>query len=153
MRERQSAFSLVEVTLALGIIAFALIAILGLVPVGMKSSGEAIDATHTALIGQDVQKRVKRIAVSTTFTSGTDVSSIWFYDHDGAFLGTATSATAFYRADTTIHKDWGANASPPNVDATLLRPVTAQVRWPVNAASGNPMGTNSTSLTFYVRRP
>src|SRR2546423_4274986 len=89
MRQKISAFSLVEVTLALGIIAFALISILALVPVGMKSSGEAIDATHTALIGQDIQKRVKSTAISTTFSANNDVNSIWFYDRDGFFLGTA----------------------------------------------------------------
>jgi uncharacterized protein (TIGR02598 family) len=149
----RSGFSLVEVTLTLGIIAFALISILALVPIGMKSSGEAIDATHTALIGQDVQKRVKSTVVSTTFAANSDVAGIWFYDRDGFFLGTATSATAFYRANTIIHKDWGANAPPANVDATLLRPVTVQLRWPIDPATGNPLGTSAAPFTFYVRRP
>lgn len=151
--QRSPGFSLVEVTLALGVVGFALVAILALVPVGMKSGGEAIDATHTSLIGQDIQKRVKSSAVSATFTSTSNVNGTWFYDHDGVFVGTSTSSTAFYRADTTIYKDWGANPSPPNIDATLLRPVTAQLRWPVNTSTGTPLGSNSTSFTFYVRRP
>lgn len=151
--QRQSAFSLVEVTLAIGIVSFALLAILALVPVGMKSGSEAIDATHTSLIGQDAQNRVRSTVTNTTFASANDISSAWFYDRDGGFVGTAITFNAFYRADATIHKDWGVNASPSNVDATLLRPVTVQVRWPVNTSNGNPLGNNETSFTFYVRRP
>ena len=151
--QRQRAFSLVEVTLAIGIVSFALLAILALVPVGMKSGSEAIDATHTSLIGQDTQNKVKSTVTSTTFSGSTDISSTWFYDREGVFVGTDVASNSFYRADATIHKDWGANASPSNVDATLLRPVTVKVRWPVNTSNGNPLGNNETSFTFYVRRP
>ena len=150
--KRKTAFSLVEVTLALGIVAFALLAILALVPVGMKSGSEAIDATHTSLIGQDTQNRVKSTVTNTTFTLANDLPSTWFYDHEGVFLGTTTSSNAFYRADATIRKDWGTNASPPNVDATVLRPVTVQLAWPVNPSTGNPVGNNTYSFTFYVRK-
>lgn len=147
------AFSLVEVTLAIGVVAFALLAILALVPVGMKSGSEAIDATHTSLLGQDSQNRIKSSVTSATFTAAADVNSTWFYDRDGVFLGTAATPNAFYRADAIIHKDWGANAPPPNVDATVLRPVTVQVGWPLNPTTGTPVGNNTTSFTFYVRRP
>jgi len=150
--KRKNAFSLVEVTLSLGIMAFALLAILALVPVGMKSGSEAIDATHASLIGQDTQNRIQGTVTNTTFTSANDLPSTWFYDHEGVFLGTTTSSNAFYRADATIRKDWGTNASPPNVDATVLRPVTVQLAWPVNPSTGNPVGNNTYSFTFYVRK-
>ncbi len=57
--KRQSGFSLVEVTLAIGVIAFALVAIFALIPVGLSSSREAIDDTTTSLITQDIFNRVK----------------------------------------------------------------------------------------------
>jgi uncharacterized protein (TIGR02598 family) len=44
-RRRRSAFTLVEVTLALGVAALGLISILGLVPVGLKSNQAAIEQT------------------------------------------------------------------------------------------------------------
>src|SRR5438309_1203287 len=133
---RRAGFSLVEVTLAIGIIAFALVAILALVPVGMKSGGEAIDATRTSLAAKDAQNRVKSSVTTATFASANDVNlPNWFYDRDGFFLGTAVSVNSFYRIDATIHKDWGTNAPPANVDATALRPATLQLRWPVNTSN------------------
>jgi uncharacterized protein (TIGR02598 family) len=147
-------FSLVEVTLAIGIIAFALLAIVALIPVGVKSGGEAIDATRTSLAAKDAQNRVKSSVTSTIFASATDaVLPTWYYDREGIFLGTAVSSNAFYRVDATIHKDWGGNASPPNVDATVLRPTTLQLRWPLDTSNGAALGNNNASFTFYVRRP
>ena len=71
----------------------------------------------------------------------------------GSFSVRPRPRMLFYRADAIIHKDWGANAPPPNVDATVLRPVTVQVGWPLNPTTGTPVGNNTTSFTFYVRRP
>ncbi len=48
------AFSLIEVVLAIGIVAFAFIALLGLLPVGMKTFRTAIDTSLGAQIGQKV---------------------------------------------------------------------------------------------------
>ncbi len=153
MRNRNG-FSLVEVTLAIGVIAFALIALLGLLPVGMKSGAEAIDATHVSLIGVDSGNRVKNAVTSVIFASASDTTlPTWFYNRDGAYVGTTVTTDSYYRADATIHKDWGANPSPPNVDATTLRPATVQVRWPINTSNGNALGSSGGSFTFYVRRP
>jgi len=153
MRQKTSGFSLVEVTLALGIIAFGIVAILGLIPVGMKSGSEAIDATHSALIGKEAQSRTQSSVTSATFGSAADITlPTWYYDRDGTFIGTTVTANSFYRADATIRASWGANA-PPNINATVLRPVTLELRWPVNISNGNPLGSNASAFTFYVRRP
>ena len=55
---RRFAFSLIEVVLALGIVSFALVAILGLLSVGLDSSRESIDDTAVTLLGQDAYNRV-----------------------------------------------------------------------------------------------
>lgn len=47
-RSNSSAFSLVEVTLALGIVSFALVAVLGLLPVGLKSVKNANEQAGAA---------------------------------------------------------------------------------------------------------
>ncbi|MEY2480538.1 MAG: hypothetical protein QOI04_1465 [Verrucomicrobiota bacterium] len=76
--QRQSGFSLVEVTLAIGIIGFALLAIFGLIPVGLKSSRDAVDDTKTSLMAQDIFNRVKsevatdQLAMPWTNSSGKD---------------------------------------------------------------------------------
>jgi uncharacterized protein (TIGR02598 family) len=151
---RLAAFSLVEVTLAIGIIGFALIAIFALIPVGLNSSREAVDATHQSLIGKDVQARVKSSVIANTFTTATDVTlGPWFYNRDGVFVDVSTSGynSVLYRADAIIHSIW--NSVPSNVDATVLRPVTVILGSPVNAATHASMGTSTASFTFYVRKP
>jgi type II secretory pathway pseudopilin PulG len=76
--QRRAGFSLVEVTLALGVIAFALVAILGIIPTGLRSSRDAIDDTLTALIAQDLSSRLRaevstdHLAVPWTDASGFD---------------------------------------------------------------------------------
>jgi uncharacterized protein (TIGR02598 family) len=51
---RHGGFSLIEVTLAIGITSFALLAILGLLPVGMNTFRQAIDTAVTAQIAQRI---------------------------------------------------------------------------------------------------
>jgi type II secretory pathway pseudopilin PulG len=53
-RRRLRAFSLVEVTLALGVMAFCLVALLGLLPVGMNSNRAALEQTAAASIASAV---------------------------------------------------------------------------------------------------
>ena len=107
---RTSGFSLVEVTLAIGIVGFALLAIVGLIPVGLNSGREAIDATRTSLIAQDVVNRVRATMVSTVTTDArflyreytTAEASYFFYDSQGLRTGellkvaTTTDSPAFY---------------------------------------------------------
>lgn len=52
--ERAGGFSLVEVTLALGIIAFALVGIMALFPVAMKSARESMEETKATLIARQI---------------------------------------------------------------------------------------------------
>jgi hypothetical protein len=92
-RNHAGAFSLVEITVAIGVIAFALVAILGLLPIGMKSGREAIDATRTSLIAQDVCDRVHASMVSNDqfsqfyfgpYSKNPPLASFFFYTSDGA---------------------------------------------------------------------
>lgn len=151
--QNRSAFSLIEVTLSIGIIAFALIAIFGLIPVGLTSGREAIDATRSSLIGQDARDRVKSSLTSAVFAGGDVALGPWFYDRDGVFVNVASTGygAVVYRADATIHGTW--NSTPANVDATVLRPATITLGWPINPTTHASVGRNAQSFTLYVRRP
>lgn len=146
-------FSLVEVTLAIGVIAFALLAIFSLIPVGLNSARAAIDATHTSLILEDVQNRIQSSITGATFNGSAAVTLNLYYDRNAVAL--PGYADALYRADATIAGAWGANPPPPNVDSNYLRPVSIQIGWPVDASSGAIVGNNAARVTasFYVRRP
>jgi type II secretory pathway pseudopilin PulG len=123
--QRHNAFSLVEVTLALGVVAFALVAILGIVPVGLNSGRESVDASHTGLIAQDVYNRLRTTMVSNDpfspayFTPyPTNLNSFFFYTSEGtrtgellkvafpndqpAFYPNVKNAADFYRAKVNI---------------------------------------------------
>lgn len=51
---KRSGFSLIEVTLALGLLVFALVAIISLLPVALKSSSESERETQATLIAQNI---------------------------------------------------------------------------------------------------
>jgi type II secretory pathway pseudopilin PulG len=54
VRKQADAFSLVEVVIAIGVIAFAIIAILGVLPVGLTTGHSAQDETRAPQIAQDI---------------------------------------------------------------------------------------------------
>lgn len=73
-------FSLVEVTLAIGVVGFAFVALLGLLPVGMQTFRQAVD---TSVRSQIVQ-RVFNEALQTNFETLVSVpSSDLYFDDQG----------------------------------------------------------------------
>jgi uncharacterized protein (TIGR02598 family) len=153
MSNRSHAFSLVEVVIAVGLMSFALVAIFGLMPVGMKSVGEAVDATRTSMIAADVEGRIKNMRPPIDFSSSAAVAvGPFYYDRQGVSVTGASGG--FYRVDATVASTWATQFT--NVDQTqsYLRPATGVIRWPIDNSTGNPM-TNGSSSTFtlYVAKP
>lgn len=60
-KSRRRAFSLVEVTLALGLTSFALVAVLGLMPAGFTTMREAVDRTVESQITREIRSRVQQM--------------------------------------------------------------------------------------------
>ncbi len=148
MNREGDGFSLIEVALAVAVISFALVAILGLMPVGLKSAAEAGDATRTSMLEANAEADIRATVSPTDFTSATARTVTRYYDQQGILLTSATGA--FYRVDATIGNTWTTPLA--NVDEAYLRPVSAVVRWPVDS-SGNPASSNTTSFTLYVAKP
>lgn len=63
----QKGFSLVEVVLALGIVAFALMAVLGMFPVALGAAKESTSETHAAMIAQMVFGEIRAVPPSAAF--------------------------------------------------------------------------------------
>ncbi len=84
---KTSAFSLVEVTIAIGIVAFALLAVLGLVPVGMDTLAEASRRTAQADIARSTLGEIKSTPFSELddFVAGFPVH----YDDQGVRVDSA----------------------------------------------------------------
>ncbi len=63
------AFSLIEVTLALGIVSFALVAVLGLLPTGLNTQRQAVNQSFGVQGLNDVAQALQGIYVSTNGTT------------------------------------------------------------------------------------
>ena len=92
-RAKLSGFTLVEVTLALGVISFAFVAMFGLLPVGLNVSRQAIDTTVTAQIMQ----QLKTQALQTDFSMLDALASAepYYFDDQGK---TVSPEVALYKA-------------------------------------------------------
>lgn len=89
------AFSLVEVAVAIGIIAFALLSVAGLFPSGMKTLRSSMDSTTE---GQIVQYMASSYAVSS-FTNLQQVAPK-FFDGGGRNLTNSADENIRYRVET-----------------------------------------------------
>ena len=136
------AFSLVEVTLALGIISFGLIAIMGLIPKGLgivkESADEAVALNIVAAVSSDLQCVGSNETLSYQIPVGTANSGKGYFDGDGNWLGnSAAPSDAVYVLSWTVQArslqgppaaslsiGWPAKAAQPlgSVDCVLVLP-------------------------------
>jgi len=96
-----SAFSLVEVTLAIGIVSFAFLAVLSLMPAGLTRLRQAKDATANAQIMQQINDSIRMADYSTLSNSfGTSGGSRYFiYDSECDLLTNSTNAATVLTKD------------------------------------------------------
>jgi uncharacterized protein (TIGR02598 family) len=132
------AFSLVEVTIALGIAAFCLISMLGLLPGGMRNAATATEQTATIGILGAVLSDLKGTPTSSTNSprfaitipaSGSSASQTLYFTEDGHKVPSASSARYAVVA----------NLSAPTGSTVA----NAQVRiyWPAAASTTNASGS------------
>lgn len=138
-----AAFSLVEVTLALGIAAFCLIAVLGLMPVGVQTNRNATSQTAAtnimAAVVADLRATPKASTTSAQFgmayptnpcANGCPLPPLYF-DSTGQFT-TALGLNSRYQLNTT----WYGSSALRYVDLKVTWPAAATV---VNAAGSTEM--------------
>ena len=86
------AFSLVEVVIALGIVSFAVLAIVGMLPVAMKSAQESMRETDSTLIAQRIFSELRtgsggNRSITTDTNTGTQVINLTANNSTNNFLG------------------------------------------------------------------
>jgi len=138
-RGGQRGFSLVEIMVALVVIAVGLIAIVGLIPQGIQSSRSAADNTLVATIVHDVFNIVRSQPFATVNLNGLGFnppgynlsqagaqSGVAYFDSSG--FPTAAQADRYYRVTLNFQHH-----------ATLpLSLVTATVAWQAKTAAAAP---------------
>ncbi len=151
-RERLSAFSLVEITLALGVTAFCLLAVIGLLPVSFKTQQASIQQTTATNVLTQI---ITDLRVAVRLPPGQqdkqfslrDRNGPWdpipdyvYFTHDGKNVGsnqqTAPSEAVFRAQITYIF---------PPTETTTLASIT--VSWPAQIdpmTGGVPAGSVET---------
>ena len=89
MRSTQKGFSLVEIVLAIGIIAFAFVALFGLLPVGLKVFRESVDEANETWILQSLNS----MAQTTEWSKLENLDhnrggDIYYFDEEGRMVDT-----------------------------------------------------------------
>ncbi len=148
-RSRNTGFSLVEVTLAVGIAGFALLAIFGLLPVGINSSQAASGQTAANGILTDIVTDIEatppglstsaRFGIRLPAASAGSSDQTLYFDSEGK---PATEAAADARYRVRIDFLPTQNVS----DATA--PATLRVTWPAQASSDKAAGAVQTFVAF-----
>lgn len=144
----QAAFSLVEVTLAIGIVAIAIIPVFGLIPTGLNAFHQAIDASVGSQIAQriinDAQqtdfKTLIKNASGETQTTPFPQSTRHFDDQGNEVKDTdPAAASAIYQALTVITPI----SSMPQADGNPnIATVSVQI---ANNPSKKPLPTDATT--------
>src|SRR5450631_839993 len=119
--KNRRAFSLVEVVIAIGIVGFAVLAIIGTLPIGLKSAQNAETMQATSNIANQLRGQMQLLSFnpssSGTNTIGQLATNYLFYTTDGTPT-TTNSPTAYYTATFKITGVNGATA-PTAGNATL----------------------------------
>ena len=152
-----AAFSLVEVVLAMGVVAFGLIVIVALLPIGLKSNRDSIEESQAvnllqALVadrhaaGYGTASPVYNLPALANVTQPITGSLYLMAD---AVTTNAVAANARYRVTYTVYPSTNTWATATNFPAAgPPQPVTIsfQVGWP--AAAVVPTATVETLATF-----
>ncbi|MDF1852391.1 MAG: prepilin-type N-terminal cleavage/methylation domain-containing protein [Verrucomicrobiales bacterium] len=146
----RSGFSLIEVVLAMGIAAIALVSILGMLPYAMESSQASADQTAIGTVLEEVHDRIKGEPLEVGVPSG----SPYFYDAQGRFWeeGVADREAGSVGNDRFFRVDVDLQDLPSSVPFEHSEGVLAAVvaiSWPVDEA-GEPRGRGNpkTSITY-----
>lgn len=157
---KQSAFSLVEVTLALGVMAFALVGIMAMFPMAMQAARESQQETRATFISQAIfsdlssgtNASARQLAIGTNLTSAQDRLAVNLasasqivlgFDEDGLPVGT-NSASGF---TSGIQNPRWVYAAQVTISTNNLIPGLSRVEVEVTAPAAAAR-TNRTSYPF-----
>jgi len=137
---RAAAFSLVEVVLALGVAAFCLIAVLGLLPVGVQTNRNASSQTAVsniiATVVSDLRTTPAAATTSPEFAITFDAEKTLFFDASGQ-ASPSLSGDSRYRLNVT----W--NSAPTGLHYAVLK-----ATWPAAATPANASGSTEMFAAF-----
>ena len=134
-----SAFSLIELTVTIGIAAFCLIAVFGLMPVGVRTNRNATSQTAAtnimAAVISDLRATPKANNNSSQFAITFGTPATLYFDGSGQFT-TTPGANSRYQLNVTWYGTTG------------LRYADLKVTWPAAATTANASGSTEMFIAF-----
>jgi len=116
------AFSLIEVVLALSIVAIGLVTIIGLFPQGLTSGRNAVDDSLCGIIAEDaIASRKIDIQTGVSTIGAAGIAPRWYAANGTEILNPPSGANAMFQVVTTASVD-------PNV--LNLEITQIQIMWP-----------------------
>jgi type II secretory pathway pseudopilin PulG len=155
MQRNASAFSLVEVTLALGIAAFCLIAIFGLMPVGVQTNRNATSQTAAtniiAAVVSDLRATSKPPVINTSvqYRIRFGTAKTLYFDSAGECSIDVNGSTRVdgFSWSPALQTRYRLNVTfPPS--PTGLSYADVKLTWPAAAAPANASGSVETFAAF-----
>jgi uncharacterized protein (TIGR02598 family) len=153
LANRQHAFSLVEVTLALGVAAISLLVIFSLLPVGLQTNQRAMEQTASADILSAVVADLR--ATPVTNPRGGSIASTQFGISIPAAGSTGTTTLFFNSAGQSANSQQPASRYRLTVTfassgggAKTATLADLQVTWPAAAAVANAQGSAEMFAAF-----
>ena len=138
---KNSAFSLIEVTLALGVAAFCLLAVFGLMPVSMQTNRNATSQTAaTSIIAgvvADLRATPTANPTSSQFGITFGTNATLYFDGAGQ---SSTSPTRKFPLSTEYNVEWLLRAH--------CRYADFKVTWPATATAANATGSTEMFAAF-----
>lgn len=142
LRRSVDSFSLVELTLALGVAALCLISVFGLLPVGLKSNHNAASqsaaASIIAAVVADMRATPKTATTSTQYGVSFGAPKTLYFDSEGATSPTLAPASR-YRLSIEF---------PPNPTPGAATFAYLKVTWPAPASPASATGTGEVFVAF-----
>ena len=151
---RAAAFSLVEIALALGIMAFALVSVFGLMPLGLTSFKKAMDTSVGSQIAQQITVEAQQSDFDTLV--GTQAASfarpVRYFDDQGT-EGVKGQAGMVYQANTRIVPSTAMPGSSSTVTVQVAdNPYNLPMASDVNHLWTSSTTTPVTTFSSYVAR-
>jgi uncharacterized protein (TIGR02598 family) len=144
-----AAFSLVEVTLALGIAAFCLIAVFGLVPVAVQTNRNATSQTRatnimTAVVS-DLRATPNSNTTSTQFQITFGTCKRLYFDSEGQVVSSGLCDPSTQVTPTSRYQ---VNVTWSDSGWSQLRYADVKVTWPAAASAANASGSTEMFAAF-----
>ena len=151
---RHAGFSLVEVTIALGVVAFVVVAVLGMMPLGLSTHRESKESQSATLAMSSLTARLRQ-AIQTddprqvmpeiNFPAPGDTGVVnLFVDRNDQSLTTSATSTSIYRARIDL-------IMPSNQDQTCGVGFV-HLSWPASSTNLSTTGSVEATIALPSRR-